>query len=333
MDTGNIAFAGAGNALLDLAVRVQDGFAEDEGFLPGAVSHVDPERGAALAERISRLAHAGAVDIRTSAGGGAAVAARVMSALGYGARFCGAVGMDRRADLFRAGLDAAGVQAVLHQSAIPTGVFVLLAEPSGCRTLVVAPGAAFDMPESMNIARMAPRGSGTRAILHMDALLESRSPGRLRRMAADARSAGMLVSIDLSTPGIARSRADTIGAAFGYCDTVFGTDAEWRALGGADRAALANPGTIILRKRGHDGVDALRGATHEHAPAPGVNVVDETGAGDAFAAAFLAGLASGDSVERCLGAGSIAAGVLLRTFGTRFDPELLRTSMHGHIGS
>ena len=51
--------------------------------------------------------------------------------------------------------------------------------------------------------------------------------------------------------------------------------------------------------------------------APVEQVVDTTGAGDLFAAGFLAARCKGASLERCLWTGAIAAGEVIKHYGAR----------------
>jgi ribokinase len=50
-------------------------------------------------------------------------------------------------------------------------------------------------------------------------------------------------------------------------------------------------------------------------PAPAVRVLDPTGAGDAFAGGFMAGLAGGDEVRGALARGVVSASFALEDYG------------------
>lgn len=57
---------------------------------------------------------------------------------------------------------------------------------------------------------------------------------------------------------------------------------------------------LVVIKRGATGCEAWRGAEHWRVAAPSVEVVDTTGAGDAFAAGFLAAMLKGEAMDACL---------------------------------
>jgi len=73
---------------------------------------------------------------------------------------------------------------------------------------------------------------------------------------------------------------------------------------GANGAYIANKGKII------------------HVPSNPVNLVDATGAGDLFAAGFLAGLSQGKSLEICGKMGNISAGEVISSMGARPQTSL-----------
>ena len=98
---------------------------------------------------------------------------------------------------------------------------------------------------------------------------------------------------------------------------VFPNADEAAALAASDdpevqRAALRARYPLVVIKRGAAGAEVLAGDRRWQAPAPFVEAIDTTGAGDAFAAAFVAGRLRGEEIEACLsaavGAGAAATG-------------------------
>jgi sugar/nucleoside kinase (ribokinase family) len=62
----------------------------------------------------------------------------------------------------------------------------------------------------------------------------------------------------------------------------------------------AKPGAVVVMKRGAQGASAWVGGKAFHVAAPVVEVVDTTGAGDAFNAGYLSARLIGMSVEAAL---------------------------------
>lgn len=87
--------------------------------------------------------------------------------------------------------------------------------------------------------------------------------------------------------------------------------------------ALMPKNAIVVVKRGPDGALAM-GPEGElvSVPAPLVSVADTIGAGDVFNAAFLAALASGQTLEPSLKAGVRVASMAISTVPRRYDGHL-----------
>ena len=68
----------------------------------------------------------------------------------------------------------------------------------------------------------------------------------------------------------------------------------------AQGAALAEKFALVVIKRGALGAEAYAGEQRWRAVAPRKDIVDTTGAGDAFVAAFLAARLLGADVQACL---------------------------------
>lgn len=85
-------------------------------------------------------------------------------------------------------------------------------------------------------------------------------------------------------------------------------------------ARLASLAPLVVIKLGADGSIAQQGDTVIHVPGLPVNVVDTTGAGDCFNAAFLYGQARGEPLETCLRYGNICGALSTTDYGGRAVP-------------
>ena len=135
-----------------------------------------------------------------------------------------------------------------------------------------------------------------------------------RHLLAPLRAAGVTISTDLhdwdgTNP---HHRNFALGA-----DVVFVSGVQL-ADGTAERILADGTASRVLVTHGADGADLITraGRTHRDAADPGAPIVDTNGAGDAFAAAFLAGWTAGNSDGECLVDATIAgAYACTRTVG------------------
>ena len=247
-------------------------------------------------------------------GGQGANQARWLAAEGVRVGLAARVGRADRARRERS-LRVAGVVPFLAgDAARPTGRIVVLVDPvTGERDMFSDRGAGVALT-----ARDLARGLAcTLRWVHLSgyALFGQHGPAVMAavRQAAEARGLGVSVdpasSAELSRFGVERFRTLIDGV-----DVLLPNLDEARLLSGTDDAEAAAlalldlAGTVVVTTGARGAVAATRGApTLEHAPAPPAAVVDTTGAGDAFAAGFLAALVERGDVRTCLVRGLRAA--------------------------
>ena len=163
-----------------------------------------------------------------------------------------------------------------------TGTVVSIASPDARRTMLTDRGVSTDFaPDDLDSDWLA--GCET---LHLPAYSLTDEPLRSTALAAadTARRAGARISLDLSSAAILVEGGAALRHAVAELepDVVLANEAEAELFGPIDAPAM-------VVKRGARGVSIhTRTETLEH-PAEEVEVVDTTGAGDAFAAGFLLG--------------------------------------------
>jgi ribokinase len=258
-----------------------------------------------VARMAGPLARGSDTEARVSVSGGGSAANVVAWAAALGTPVCFAcrVGDDERGRQAVDGLLRAGVR--LHASIDrerPTGTCVVLVEPGGERSMLPDVGAN-DAPAELPDTWLAPGRH-----LHVTGyslLRDGARPGALAAIER-ARVAGMKVSVDPSSWALIRE------GAIPRVDLLMPNEREAQVLG--DPLALA---TEVVVKLGADGALWTDGREELRVPAVPVEVVDTTGAGDAFAAGLLCARLAGADPRSSLEAGCAAAARVVAQVGAR----------------
>jgi sugar/nucleoside kinase (ribokinase family) len=254
------------------------------------------------------------------AGGGAAANLAAWSVVaGAAATFVGRVGADPAGRQAIAGLEAAGVAtSVIADPERPTGTIIVLIDPAGERTMIPSAGA--------NESPLSPSVPAEADWLCVSgyALLRPATRDWALATLATARHRGWSIAVDAASAApLADFGADRFLELIGADVVLFANGDEARVLTGrVDPAAavteLAHRVGSATVKLGAAGVVWSAGDEPVAVPAVPADVVDTTGAGDAFAAGFLA--AGGGGVE-ALRAGVALAARAVAQVGAR--PHLL----------
>ena len=246
-----------------------------------------------------------AASIRQVPGGSAANTAAWLAALGQRVAFAGAVGAD---DVIRVAAALPGVEARLVATPEPTGAIVVLVEGQH-RSMLTSRGANAEL----DLAAIDLDGFD---VLHLTGhpLLQSSDGGAaFSALIARAKAAGLIVSLDPGSAGfLADFGAERFLAAIDGVDVLLPGLDEAKLLTGLDdptQIVRALPFDTVVLKLGGAGA-VVGGSDFEPTAVPAVQttVVDPTGAGDAFAAAFLAAwIVDRDAVAGARAASAVAA--------------------------
>ncbi len=258
--------------------------------------------------------------IRSRGGGAGANVAVHLAALGLPVVLAGCVGDDAAGAALIAELTAAGVGlAVRTVPGAASGTIVSLVEPGGQRSMLADRGANLDL-RADDVPSPGPGGH-----LHLSGytLLDARPRAAGLAGLAAARAAGCTVSLDpastgpLRAYGVDRWLADTAGV-----DLLLPNADEARLLTGCADAvdaarALARRHAAVAVTLGADGALWASGGVLVHRPARPADVVDTTGAGDAFTAGLLSVWTAGGDPAAALHAGLERAAVVVGRPGAR----------------
>lgn len=233
-------------------------------------------------------------EIATYGGGSGANVAAWLAVQGVPTTYVGRVGDDELGrSAVQALQDLGAATWVAVDAECSTGTCLVLVEPDGERSMLPDPGANARLLHT----DLPPTVFRPGAHLHLSgySLLNPRSRDAGLAALSLARTARMSVSIDpssaslLAAAGVEEFLRWTRGA-----DLLFANEGEAMLLANADQAhvaaaRLADHFREVVVKRGAQGALWQAGFITASAPAErGVEVVDTTGAGDAFAAGFLA---------------------------------------------
>jgi sugar/nucleoside kinase (ribokinase family) len=247
-------------------------------------------------------------------GGSAANVAAFAASIGAPSRFIGKVGHDGLGAALTAQLAETGVD-VRVQRGSRTGSIVVLVDPDGQRTMITDRGASTEL-DAIDPTWL--EGIGWLHVPFYSLALEpvaTASRGAIER----ARALGVPVSIDASSASLlAAYGVPRLVAEIGTVDVVFAN---------ADELAIIDwawPCDLLVAKYGagpavlHPGGRSAAGPSLE--PQPVANVVDTTGAGDAFAAGFITARLAGLDGADCLAAGHWLAARVLCNPGATLAP-------------
>ncbi|GAA2119906.1 carbohydrate kinase family protein [Nocardioides bigeumensis] len=265
--------------------------------------------------------------IERSGGGSAANTACWLAASGADVAFVGTVHHDDVAH-HRAVLAAAGVDAALHGSDLPTGAIVVISDGS-VRTMLTSRGANVETgPESVSddLLSGAERLHLTGHPLMSPSVESTPRDTEWHALLDRAAAFGVVRSVDpgsaqlLATYGPARFRRLVEGVEL----LLPNLDEAVLLTGEADpeRAAraLALDHDLVVITLGPAGALACSGdavVTASAVPAPPPGPVDVTGAGDAFAAGLLGALAGGLDLPDAMAAANSLASRAVATVGAR----------------
>lgn len=245
------------------------------------------------------------IERQTASGGGSAAnVAGTLAGLDVSVSLLGSVGDDDEGAAARAELEATGVDCshVVKVAGVPTTTKYLVVDARGDTMVLGHEGAN----EAFEAADLPPTAFVATDHLH----LTSQPPETAVRLAQRARDAGVAVSFD---PGRRVGDRD-FEATLSLADVVFLNDREAAALSSAPDSV---DGRIVVVKHGQDGaaVHADDG-TYTHSGLD-VDPVDTAGAGDAFAAGFIAARREGAGYERALAVANVCGALASRTTGAR----------------
>jgi sugar/nucleoside kinase (ribokinase family) len=311
-----------GNAIVDVISPADEAFLTAQGVHKGAMQLVDEARAESLFAAMEATT--------TVSGGSAANTAVGVAALGASAAFVGKVRDDELGRLFAHDLRATGVgfDSAPATDGPATARCLILVTPDGERTMSTYLGAC----QGLTAADVNEETARAAKIVYLEGYLWDPPAAKeaFRKAMGIAHGAGNAVALTLSDAFcVDRYRDEFLGLVRdGSVDILFANIHELQSLYGTSDpdtaiAALREERILGVVTRSADGALVVsEGGTRSVAAYPVERVVDTTGAGDLFAAGFLAGLSRGLDHGAAARLGGLAAAEIISHFGARPQADL-----------
>ena len=310
---------GIGNAIVDVFAQADDSFLELMGIEKGIMQLVERERG--------ELLYAAMKDRVQAPGGSVGNTVAGLGSLGLKTAFIGRVHDDALGRFYEKALVENGTDfpnRPVPGGELPTSRSMIFVAPDGERSMNTYLGISSELgPDDVSDAV-----AGDCAFLFLEGYLYDKPKGKqaFERAARLCRQAGGKAGIALSDPFCVDRHRDDFRRLVRELDYVIGNEHEWSSLYQTDlESALAqarqDAGVVVCTRSG-DEVILLRGEERTVVPVNRVVPVDATGAGDQFAAGFLYGLATGQSLDVSGRMGCVAAAEVISHFGARPETDV-----------
>ena len=309
---------GIGNALTDMLVNLKtDCVLSRFKLAKGSMSLVDTKLQTEISKSVAGLPYS------LSLGGSAGNTIRAMAQLGCSVGFIGKVGRDTTGDFFEQALENLGIRPFVFRGTERSGKCVSLISPVGERTMVTHLGAALEL----RAAEIEPAVFDGFDCLYVEGYLVQDHELILGAVKT-AKQCGLKVAVDLASFNVVAENLSFLrNLVTTYVDIVFANEDEAKAFTGEAEPlnalqAISEICELAVVKVGMKGALIKQGGEVVHVGImAAAKRVDTTGAGDFYAAGFLAGLCDGLSLRQCGTIGAITAGKVIEVVGTTFGEE------------
>jgi sugar/nucleoside kinase (ribokinase family) len=320
--TSSLDIVAIGDAIVDVIATCDDAFIHRHGLPRGGMQLLSAQEADEL--------YAAMGPAREISGGSAANSMAGAAALGLDVAFVGQVADDQLGAIFAHDMQSLGVrfETAPIQPPPPTGRCLILVTPDAQRTMNTCPAASHELtPDALDPDLIA-----SASVTFLEGYLwgPNRPRAAMLEAARIAHSAGRTVAFTLSESLCIGDRREGVLGMIesGTVDVLFGNEDEVRHLTGCTDLAhcvgalSGKVETLVITRGAHGAVAVEKDYLVEIPAAPVGQIVDTTGAGDLFAAGFLAARCRGRPLKACLETGSIAAAEVISHFGARPEADL-----------
>lgn len=303
---------GMGNALVDVMTKLKsDDLLVELGLPRGSMQLVDTEFSNRVIEKTKDLPS------EIASGGSAANTIHGLAKLGVETGFIGKIGKDELGNIFKQDLVNANIKPVLLESATDSGKAIAMVSPDSERTFATFLGAAVEL-SAADITKNLFNGYG---IFHIEGYLVQNHE-LIETAVRLAKESGLKVSLDLAAYNVVEANLGFLQRIIkDYVDIVFANEEEAKAFTAQEPTdalnTIANMCEIAIVKIGKGGSLIKHKGQTTKVGIIKANSVDTTGAGDLYAAGFIAGLVKEKDMETCGKMGALLAGKVIENMGAK----------------
>lgn len=308
------------NALIDLLVRASDGVLSEMKLTKGVMKLVETTEQTELLKKVGNLSP------EVEVGGSAANVLRAMSVLGAQTSYSAVVGKDAYGTSFANRLEDLRIKNRLTVESGETGTCVVIVTPDGERTLNTHLGVCVTYQEEA-----VPKEDILQSKIFFTTGYvwdTQNQKNAIRKAIRIAKDSGCLIALDVADPFVVdRAGEDLKSILKDSVDIAFANSTEAKMLVGATgeegAKRLGEWVRLAVVKDGGDGSYICYEGEVVHFPAPEVEVVDTTGAGDFYAGGFLFGVSRGLPIEVCARIGTVMGSDTVTHMGVRHSRNIL----------
>ena len=322
--TQSVQLLGISNAIVDVLAHVDLAFLEKVGVPRGAMTLIDEARAHELYDMMGPATE--------MSGGSVANTVAGFAILGGSASYIGRVKDDQLGEIFVHDMRSLGVdvRTAPAKDGAPTARSHILIDPEGQRTMNTYLGACTEL----GVADVTVESVGTPKVVLLEGYVWDipEGPALAGEAVRIAKTNGSSVALSLSDSFCVERHRDAFARFVeDDADIVFADDDEVMALYGVDSfedvlSAIDGSDTLFVMTRSEKGSVVVQGDTRIVQMAePIEQLIDTTGAGDAYAAAFLYGWTNGRPLEECARLGTHVATSVIQQLGARIETNVLES--------
>jgi sugar/nucleoside kinase (ribokinase family) len=313
---------GISNAIVDVLAHIDADFLTSIDAVPGSMTLIDQQRANEIYSMMGPATE--------MSGGSVANTIAGFANLGGSTAYIGRVSADQLGEIFNHDMRSLGIDIRLQPEAdgLPTARSHVLITADGQRTMQTYLGACTEL----SVNNITPESVGSpKAILLEGYVWDLPEGPALARKAIDiAAQNGTVVALSLSDSFCVDRHRDSFDEAIrNGVKIVVANEDEIGALmqtANFDKAltAIQSYDNLFVITRSETGSVIVCGDEKVEQPAtPVKNLVDTTGAGDAYTAGFLYGWVNDRSLAECAKLGTFCGTTVIQQVGARIEPGLL----------